>query len=277
MARFHTARIAAPGRDLPAAPERALPPLATNLVLATISTRSPVLIGADWVRIDGGQSPLAAAALRRKHAPSPALFDIPGARTRRYQNLLTTTESLVFAASEEFAWVNLSDLEHPAELERARNFLDDDTRLSCTISDPGVLQRSFDEVCHTSDAVLLDLRGLGQKLPPSYLDTLMRAALKRPGEFMTPALLIPGLLPSQARQPRAAAAELEKLGTLLAAGYNGLVLIRETELSAEPQNAVDLARWLVTQTTESAGLAHDRRGARILDDAVDDSSGWLHH
>ncbi len=275
MARIHTARIAAPGRDLPAEPARGPTPLTRDLVIATVSTRSPALVGADWIRIDGSQSPLASTALRRKHAPSPALFDIPGARTRRHRNLLTTTESLVFAASEDFAWVNLRDLQHPVELERARSFVGDDTRLSCTVSDPGVLQRYFDEICRTGDCVLLDLRDLGQKLPPSYLDTLMRAVLKRAVEYSTPALLISGQLQTEARQPRAAAAELGQLGTLLSAGYQGLVLIRETEFSAEPQEAVDLARSLVKYAAESAGFAHARRSARIFDDGAVDSSGWL--
>jgi hypothetical protein len=275
MARTPTARIATPAREHPAEPVTVLAPLSRKLVIATISARSPVLVGADWVRIDGGQSPLAATGLRRKHAASPALFDIPGAQTRRYQNLLTTTESLVFAASEDFAWVNLSDLHHPMELERARSFVGDDTRLSCTVSEPRVLQRYFDEICDASDCVLMDVRGLGQKLPPSYLDTLMGAALKRAVEYSTPALLVSGLLPTQARQPRAAAAELGQLGTLLSAGYQGLVLIRETEFSAEPQEAVDLARSLVAYAAEAAGLARARRSARIFDDGTDDSSGWL--
>ena len=279
MARIHTARISTPARELPAEPVRSLAPLTRDLVIATISTRSPALVGADWVRIDGGQSPLAATGLRRKHAPLPALFDIPGARTRRYQNLLTTTESLVFAASEDFNWVNLSDLQHPMELERARSFVGDGTRLSCTVSDPGVLQRYIDEICHTSDCLLLDLRNLGQKLPPSYLDSLMRAVLKRAVEYSTPALLVSGLSPAQARKPRTntAAAELGQLGTLLSAGYQGLVLIRETEFSAEPQVAVDLARSLVAYAAESAGLAHARRSARIFDDGTDDSSGWIRY
>ena len=96
MPRIHTAHIAAPGQDPGEIPEQSLEPLAPDLVVATVSARSPRLSGADWVRIDGGQSPITAAAIRRNHAPVPALFDIPGAQTRRYRNLFTTTESLVF-------------------------------------------------------------------------------------------------------------------------------------------------------------------------------------
>ncbi len=62
---------------------------------------------------------------------------------------------------------------------------------------------------------------------------------------------------------------------LLCAGYQGLVLIRETEFSAEPREAVDLARSLVAYAAASAGLVHTRRGARVFDDGTDDSSGWL--
>ena len=275
MVPIHTARLATPGQDLPAEPVHVLAPLRRDLVVATISSHSPVLVGADWVRIDGSRSPLAANALRRKHAPSPALFDIPGASTRRYRNLLTTTESLVFAAGEDFAWVNLRDLQHPAELEHARCFVGSGTRLSCTVSDPRVLQRYFDEICLAGDCVLLDLRCLGQKLPPSYLDSLMRAVLKRAIEHSTPALLISGLLPTQAR--RSGAAELGQLGTLLSAGYQGIVLIRETEYTTEPQEAVDLARSLVSYAAESAGLAQTRGSARVLDAGPHGPSGWLRY
>ena len=138
MPRHPSASIAGPNRDLPLPEPRFPRALRRGIVVATAGLRTPLLNGADWLRVDGGQPLVDAETLRDRHAPRPVMYDIPGARNPRYRNLLTTTESLVFAASTGFPWVNLRDLEDPGDLERARDFVGDTTRLSCTISEPRV-------------------------------------------------------------------------------------------------------------------------------------------
>lgn len=227
--------------------------------------RTPLLNGADWLRVDGGQPLVDAEALRERHAPRPVMYDIPGANNARYRNLLTTTESLVFAASTGFPWVNLRDLEDPGDLERAREFVGDTTRLSCTVSEPRVLQRSIDDLCELGDALLLDLGAMGQKLPPSYCETLTHAVVKRAREHGTAVLILPAARTVSGQ----AAAELGRVGALLAAGAHGLVLVTETQHNARAQEAVDLARELVNRSVVKP--PRGRHSARVLDD---DSSGW---
>lgn len=272
MPRTHAARIARGRADLPALPSSSRPPLDPELVVATVGLRSPLMLGPDWIRIDGGQSLLDVSRLIDRHAPLPALFDIPGASSPRYRNLLTTTESLVFAATAEFSWVNLRDLEDPGDLQRARDFVGDATRLSCTVSDPRVLQRHLDDLCTLGDALLLDLRALRQNLPPSYLDALLHAVLKRAGEHSTPVLLVAAMSPDPVTAERAASARLGELGQLLAAGARGLVLTRETELSPRAQEAIDLARSLMDHVRRSG---RSNGSARLGGRPADDSSGWL--
>ena len=265
MPRFPAASIAGPGRDLPLPDERPTRVLRSGMLVATVGMRTPRLNGVDWLRVDGGQPLVASEKLRDRHGPRPVLYDIPGARNARYRNLLTTTESLVFAASTGFPWVNLRDLEDPGDLERARTFIDDNTRLSCTISEPRVLQRSIDDLCELGDALLLDLRAMGQKLPPTYSETLTHAVVKRAREHGTPVLLLPAARTVGGQ----AAAELGQVGQLLAAGAHGLVLTTETEHNTRAQEAVDLARELVARS--ALADPRGRHSARLLDD---DSSGW---
>lgn len=275
MPRLHTARLAHPDRDLDAPQEPSLPRLGDDLVIATVSPRSGILVGADWIRIDGILPPVEAAALRTRHEPCNALIDIPGAHSPRSRSTLTTTESLVFAASAEFGWINLGDVEDPVELERARFFVGDRTRLSCTVGDPRVLQRHLDDLCTLGDALILDLRELGQKLPPTYLEVLLHAVLVRTTEHETPTLLIPGLAPQEARNPRGAAAALGPVGNLLGAGARGLVLTRETEFNPEAQSAVDLARELIEQSRAASGHRRARNTARVIEEGLEDPSGWF--
>jgi hypothetical protein len=227
--------------------------------------RTPLLNGTDWLRVDGGQPLVDAGTLRERHAPRPVIYDIPGANNARYRNLLTTTESLVFAASTGFPWINLRDLEDPGDLERARSFLDESTRLSCTVSEPRVLQRSIDDLCELGDALLLDLGAIGQKLPPTYCETLTHAVVQRGREHGTPILILPVARTVSGH----AAAELGRVGQLLAAGAHGLVLTTETQHNARAQEAVDLARELVKRSVMTP--ARRRHSARVLDD---DSSSW---
>jgi hypothetical protein len=265
MARFPAASIAGPARDLPLPELRGTRLLRRGVVVATVGLRTPRLNGVDWLRVDGGQPLITAETLRDRHGPRPVLYDIPGARNPRYRNLLTTTESLVFAASTGFPWVNLRDLEDPGDLERARSFVEESTRLSCTVSEPRVLQRSIDDLCELGDALLLDLHAIGKKLPPTYFEILTHAVVKRAREHGTPVLV----LPASRTMGGHAAAELGRVGQLLAAGAHGLVLTSETEHNAKAQDAVDLARDLVLQS-----MLADTRGrhsARLVDD---DSTGW---
>lgn len=270
MPRNPAARIARGHADLPALPPR--PPIAADIVVATVGIRSPRLLGPDWIRIDGGRSLLDVPGVVARHAPVPAVFDIPGPDSPRYRNLLTTTEALVFAATAEFPWVNLRDLDDPAELERARDFVGESTRLSCTVSEPRVLQRHLDELCEIGDGLLLDLRALGQKLPPSYLDVLLHAVLERTREHSTPTLLVADLASAPVGAVRGASARLGEIGRLIAAGARGLVLTRETELNPRPQEAIDLARDLLDHVRRSTGPVCS---ARLAPDRDGDSGGWL--
>jgi|GEM_PF-3423615 len=273
--RPNAAQIADPQHQALIDERAALPALASDLVIASVTARSPLLTGADWIRIDGALPPLEAAALRRKHAPLPALLDIPGPRSRRARSPLTTTESLVVAASEDLAWVNLSDLLDPGELKRARFFVGDRTRLSCTVGEASVLQRHLDDICEAGDALILDLRALGKEVPPTYLEVLLHAVLKRTREHGTPTLLMPGLAPRQARERRSAAAATAPVAKLLAAGARGLILTGETEFSADAQAAIDLARELIWHARESTGTHRSRHSAQVVIDGLDDPSGWL--
>lgn len=272
MPRTPAARLALGPSDHPALPTPAHAPFDEDVVVATVGSRSPLLLGPDWIRIDGGQSLVDVVDLVRRFAPLPAVFDIPGAHSPRYRNLLTTTELLVFAASAEFGWVNLRDLVDPAELDRARQFVGPQTRLTCTVGDPRVLQRHLDELCESGDGLLLDLRALGQNLPPSYRDVLLDAVLKRTREHGTPVLLVGGAAGATPPGTRGASARLGELGRLLAAGARGLVLTRETEFSPRPQDAVDLARDLIDQVR---ALTAVRPSARLRRGASDDSGGWI--
>jgi hypothetical protein len=213
------------------------------LVVASVGTRTPRLAGADWIRIDGGQPLVDAEQLRERHAPCPALFDVPGPDSARYRNLLTTTESLVFAATSG------------------------QTRLSCTVAAPWTLQRSLDSICRLGDAILLDLPALARQLPPSYCGILSHAVIKRAREHDLPVLLIPSTT------ARGAAAELGRIGQLLAAGAHGLVLTSETTHNPRAQEAVDLARALVDGSSPSPADERARRSARVGPD--DDASGWI--
>lgn len=265
MPRQPSASIAGPNRDLPLPEPRSPRALRRGLVVATAGLRTPLLNSADWLRVDGGHPLVEAELLRKRHSPRPVIYDIPGANNARYRNLLTTTESLVFAASTGFPWVNLRDLEDPNDLERALDFVDESTRLSCTVSEPRVLQRYVDDLCELGDALLLDLGALGQKLPPTYCETLTQAVVKRGREHGTPVLI----LPMARTVSTGAAAERGLVGQLLASGAHGLVLTTETQHNARAQEAVDLARELVTRSILTQGPG--RHSARILDD---DSSGW---
>ena len=267
MAHNPTARIAGPDDPRPSGSGHGPSPLRAGLVVASVGPRTPRLTGADWIRIDGGQPLVEAEQLRERHAPCPALFDVPGPDSARYRNLLTTTESLVFAATSGFGWVNLRDLEDPADLERARTFLDDQTRLSCTVAAPWTLQRSLDSICRLGDALLLDLTALARQLPPSYCGILCHAVIKRAREHDLPVLLIPSTT------ARGAAAELGRIGQLLAAGAHGLVLTSETTHNPRAQEAVDLARALVDGSSPSAVDERAQRSARLGPD--DDASGWI--
>jgi hypothetical protein len=273
MPRINAARIARGRADQPALPSRPIPTLGCDLVVATVGPRSPLLIGPDWIRVDGGHSLIDVSRLVERHAPLPALFDIPGASSPRYRNLLTTTEALVFAATTGFGWVNLRDLEDPDELDRAREFLGEHTRLSCTVAEPRILQRHLDEICELGDALLLDIRALSDRLPPSYLDALLHAVLKRARERATPTLLVAGFDPRPGTGPRLPSARLGSVGRLLAAGAHGLVLTRETELNPRAQDVIDLARELIGHVRSTATPRSRARAGRI---APDDSSGWMH-
>ena len=270
MPRLPAARIIDRDSGPPALEPLLHPPLDVDLVVATVGARSPRLLGPDWIRIDGGQSVIGVSELVDRHAPLPAMFDIPGAESPRYRNLLTTTESLVLAASAEFPWVNLRDLRDASQLEHARDFVGDQTRLSCTVGEPRVLQRDLDAVAELGDALLLDLRALRQKLPPSYLDSLLLAVLNRTRELQCPVLLVPEIGPAE-RAP-GSAARLGALGRLLAAGARGLVLTRETEVNPRAQDAIDLARDLMAHVRHSTP---NGPAARLGDRPSEDSSGWL--
>lgn len=275
MPRLRTARLANQDQDLVAPRPYSLPELPADVVVATVSARSAALTGADWVRIDGSLPPLEAAALRTQHAPVAAMLDLPGPGSPRARSPLTTTESLVFAASEDFAWVNLRDLEGPAELERARFILGGTTRLSCTVGSARVLQRDIDTLCSLGDALILDLRALESSMASPGLELLLHAVVQRAHEQGTPVLLIPGLAPAQTRESRTAAASLGSVVPLLGAGARGLVLTRETEWNAEAQSAIDLARDLINRAREAAGRPKDRASARLVSEALEDPSGWV--
>ena len=79
----------------------------------------------------------------------------------------------------------------------------------------------------------LDLGAIGQKLPPSYCETLTHAVVQRARDHGTPVLI----LPVGRTVSGSAAAELGRVGQLLAAGAHGLVLTTETQHSAGAQEA----------------------------------------
>lgn len=246
------------------APARGLAPTRAGrsvLVVATVGLQTPVLKNADWIRIDAAEGTLEALADHRARHALPAMFDIPGPRTRRTGSLLTTSEFLVFAAAEGFEWVNLRGAVDAEDVLYARQFLSRSTRLSVTVSSPAVLLRALPDLCECADAVLFSRSDLRRALGPHAAEDALRAAIQNATLHSTPPLLGSGILPSMLRETQPRPREVEELSALVDTGLRGLVLTRETSHGRDPQGAVDVARLVAEHARQLGPLVRDERPA----------------
>lgn len=225
--------------------------------------QNEALHGIDFARVDGARWSAHELERIRRQQGAPLLLDLPGRHTPRHHGTLTRSEFLVYAASESWEWVNLRDLEHPEELQRAREGLPEKVRLSATISSPEVLHRGLVELISPLDVLFVDERALASRLDPRrWRDTLQATFLECAREGV-PCLLLSELLPSMIRPEEAHLEELGRLVQLLDDGCSGFVLDTETCNHPRAQSATNILRLITERRRHEARAAAPRAAARV--------------
>ncbi|HKK73019.1 MAG TPA: hypothetical protein VKA86_17595 [Candidatus Krumholzibacteria bacterium] len=235
------------------------------LLVATIEGPGAVPRGIDWVRIDGASGTLETIERRREACAHPVLFDIPGPDTRHRDTLLTTSEFLVFAAAEDFDWVNLRGVRSAEDVLHAREFLPDSVRLSVTLSTPRALRHALRPLCEVADALLFDREELRHSLGTRRTDAMLASAVRHASDRGTPTLLASGVLPSMLRRDQPRHRDVERLSDLIEDGLCGMVLTREITGTDDPQSRVDVARLLAQhgQRRRPVATSQPRPAARL--------------
>lgn len=238
------------------------------LVVGSVDPNTPTLPGADWIRLDGAQGNLDQLLRLRERHGLPTCFDIPGPSTRRNHSLLTHSEYLLFAASQEFEWVNLRGVLSASEIEHARRFLGPEVRLTATIQTPRVLRRSLDEICGAADALLVSCEHLERAVGPRHLRDVLRIALLGAVARQRPAFLVSGLLPSSIGSVLPDPSEVDQLVQLVSDGYRGLILTRETTDAVDPRGNVALARLIAQRGAPIGQRAKPERCAARIEGSL---------
>lgn len=233
------------------------------LLGATVGPANSQLHGLDFVRVDGAKwSAIELDRIRGEHV-APALLDLPGHRTPRRHGTLTRSEFLVYAATEEWSWVNLRDVEQPDELRQARECLPEKVRLSATISSAEVLHHEIPRLREHADVLFVDERALRPQLEPLRLRDSLQLAFRQCARAGRPCLLLSELLPSMIHPEEPQLEEIGRLTQLLSEGCSGFVLTAETCQNPEAQSAVNILR-LVTEHRRRRIRAGDPRAAARL-------------
>jgi pyruvate kinase len=236
------------------------------LVIASVDASTPVLHGMDWIRIDAARDGLHRSGSVRDRYEEPAMLDVPGPATRREGSSLTTSEFLVYAAAEEYEWVNLRGVQSVHEIERAREFLPESTRLTVTASTPNALQRSIDELCEEGDAVVLGCHELERVLGRHRVRDALRVAVLGAATKGKPCFAASGLLRSMLRSSRPGPRDLDRVTTLAQDGCAGFILSAETLEGAHAQSCVDVVRLVAEHapgSTPSPRTGTRRPAARV--------------
>lgn len=233
------------------------------LLGATVGPRNECLHGIDFVRVDGARWSAHQLDRIRRQQGAPALLDLPGRHTSRRHGTLTRSEFLVYAATESWEWINLRDLEHADELERARECLPERARISATISSPEVLYRHLGELVHHVDVLFVDETSLASRLDPRRWRDTLQATFLECQRHSTPCLILSELLPSMLRPEDPRLEEIGRLVQLLDDGCSGFVLDAETCDQPRAQSATNILRLITERRRHDARTTTPRAAARV--------------
>ena len=218
-------------------------------ILATVSEQTPALDGVDIIRLDASHGSLRELCRLRSRYDLPSFLDLPGPSDHDRTSLLTTSEFLIFAATEAFEWVGLRGITGNEDLMRARDLLPLSTHLACTVSGVKSLNdHELRNIASAADALILPYGEVVQCLGSDAARRQMERFLVLASEARRPLLLSGGLLSTMVDSVMPEISQLEMLAEFAFDGCAGFVLIEETAASPHAQLCVDtlemvLAPW----------------------------------
>jgi hypothetical protein len=218
---------------------------------ATTGPADSPLERADFVRIDPSSLSLHEICRVREDQHAPALLDLPGARTRLRNTVLTRSEFLLYAATESYHWVNLRDIQSDAELIHARQLLPESVRLTASVRDIDSIQSWPSRWWQHMDGLILDCADLGHGFCDGEFVNAIEVALLSAQLQEVPCYFLGPVLPSLNSQTQPRIEEIGRLAHLAGEGCAGIILSELPEDSEDAQLAVDVL-CMVAQHCPSA-------------------------
>jgi hypothetical protein len=213
----------------------------------------------DMVRVDAAHGTLQEMTAQRERFDCPAMLDVPGIDTYGRTSVLTTTELLIFAASEHFEWVSLRGLETSESLDYARDLLDPAVKLAATVATSRVSEKSLREICQAADCLILSREDLVRSVGARSVRECVQLGILEAANFGKPCLLATGLLHAGPISDL----ELSGLAALAQDGCAGFIVgVGASSAAAGPaQASIDSLQLALCSATPWRALG--RAGARV--------------
>jgi len=219
-------------------------------IIATVACGTPILRGADLIRVDASHGTLAEITRTRASYSCPVILDLPGPSSHARTSLLTTSEFLIFASAEGFDWVTLNGVRELRELQHARELLLPSIQIASCVSLPDELgDTQMESIVAASDALVLPYGELVARSGGDRARQQVGRALVACARRRRPLLLSGGLLSTMVDSRMPEISQLEWIGEFANAGCAGFILAEETAASPHAQLCVDTLEFVLAPLT----------------------------
>lgn len=203
-------------------------------IIATAQPGAAPPRGVDLVRLDASRLGFGELPALHQAQRGPCLLDLPGPRASRDGAPLTTTEWLVFAATEAYEWVHLRGVREAAQLEHAREFLHESTRISLHIDSVERVGPDLGLLLDQCDGAILDADALREELGARATGEFLRYCFFEGDHHGVPMFLQVGVRPDGSGPTGAAS-----LASAMREGCDGVVLVPHGDELVPMQQWID--------------------------------------
>jgi pyruvate kinase len=196
-------------------------------------------------------------------------INAPGVALPSSAITLKDVEDLQFGLELGVDLVALSFVQHPDDVKRARQIIEDnrgDVPLVAKIERPQALEH-LDAILACTDMVMVARGDLGLELPLQKVPRAQKTITKRARWFKVPVILATQVLESMVIEGRPTRAEVSDAANAVEDGVDAIMLSAETASGAHPARAVETLDAIIREAERDFPAAGARAAGASTDEA----------
>ena len=144
---------------------------------------------------------------------------------------------LVTALDANVDFIALSFVQHPSDVEEARDLIAGRAKLIVKIEKPSALEH-LEDILKSADAVMVARGDLGVELPPEQVPVHQRRIVRTARQLGRPVIVATQMLESMIESPVPTRAEASDVATAVYQGADAVMLSAESAVGRHPQTVV---------------------------------------